>query len=248
MFSLVLVWLFVMPAAQPMMANRYTAPVGAIVVVGSAWFIVSLARRLTSSSPRLAQVQPAAILAVLVAVPSFLTTMVYERALRAPATRELARRWIETNVAPGTVVLQNIKYISPVLLDCDHRPLVAEKTFGAHPCYDVEYIPETYEPHPSLVAQAMLANVASSNAAYFIYTQSQPRGMRERMGMQDWELDGLRKAYPLLASFHYDEFDTLTDDTATVNLEIHIFGLKPSTLDLSMKGKKEVAALSSDEN
>ena len=226
MLSLTLAWLFAMPAAQPMMANRYTAPVGSIVIIGAAWLIVTVGRMLASSSVRLARFQPAALLSVLAAVPCFLTTMVYERALRLPPTRELARRWIETHVPPGTEVLQSIRYISPVLLDCSLRPLLSEEAFSAHPCYEVEYVPETYEPHPSLVVESMLAYVASSKAPYLIYTQSQPRGMRNRMGMQEWELDGLKKRYPLLATFHYAEFDVLTDDTATVNVEVYIFGLR----------------------
>ena len=74
MLSLTLAWLFAMPAAQPMMANRYTAPVGSIVIIGAAWLIVTVGRMLASSSVRLARFQPAALLSVLAAVPCFLTT------------------------------------------------------------------------------------------------------------------------------------------------------------------------------
>ena len=55
---------------------------------------------------------------------------------------------VETHVPPGTEVLQTIRYISPVLLDCSLRPVLSEEAFSAHPCYEVEYVPETSEPHP----------------------------------------------------------------------------------------------------
>ena len=127
MLALVATLLFVMPALQPLMSNRYTAPAGTVVIIGSAWLVVSIAQWLARAIAPLARYRPAFILPVLAALPCLLTTLVYERALRLPPTRELARAWIETNVQSGTQVLQNVKYISPVLIDCSHRPLLRDK-------------------------------------------------------------------------------------------------------------------------
>ena len=74
----------------------------------------------------------------------------------------------------------------------------------------------------------MLVNVAASSAPFFVYTQPAPVGMRKRIGLQDWELEGLEHQYPLMASFNYPSLEVLDDDTATVNVEVYIFRLAPS--------------------
>ena len=215
--------LVLQPAAVVLFANRYTTPVTPLIAVSAAWLLVNVSQRFAGSD-RLAIFQPRLllpVLAVLAALPGLRTDLAYRQALALTPTRELARQWIEANIARGSGIMQSIYYMNPVVLDCTILNNVPDKDLR-RPCYDVSYSsvdPERYETE-------FLADVANSGASYLIYTATTPPGTLQRLGLSLHIGAALRARYPLLARFGYTGLDDFDDDTVTVNPAVEVYRLK----------------------
>jgi hypothetical protein len=213
--------LIIQPAAVVLFANRYTAPVTPLIAMAAAWLLLHIGQRLAGNE-LLAKFRPAVLLVVLAALPGLWTDIAFRQALALTPTRELARRWIETTIPPGSGIVQSIEYMNPVVLDCDVLRTSSKTDLALRPCYDVSYAPMD----PERFESDFLSYIANSKAQYLVYTATTPPGTLKRLGLSLHIGAALRARYPLLARFGYTGLDGFYDDTVTVNPAVEVYRLK----------------------
>ncbi|MGB7740946.1 MAG: glycosyltransferase family 39 protein [Steroidobacteraceae bacterium] len=216
-------YLLLQPLVVVLMSTRYAAAAVPVVALGAAWLIVQLGERIAATSPWLARLHPTAILTAIAIAPNVVTCVEYARALSLTPTRQLALQWIEGHIPAQTTIVQSIKYVSPVLMDCAS---VAKSPFPPspqRPCYHVLYLDQrTYRAPP----QRTIDYLEGANAEYLVYTSATPPGTEKRLRRVNERLLAIEHRYQLVATFRYQGLDGFTDDTATVNPVVRVFRLK----------------------
>jgi hypothetical protein len=216
-------FLLLQPLVVVLMSTRYTAAAVPAIIVGAAWLIVLVGQRIGSPGNIFARIAPTAVLATLAITSNLATCMAYAKALSLPPTRVLARQWIEANIPHESTILQSIKYISPVLVDCETAKLSPVRPPAPDNCYHVLNMEfERFRDSP----ENMVNYLAEVPAQYFVYTSATPPGTQERLGKTDRHLAAILRRYTPIATFRYRGLDEFSDDTATVNPYVLVFQLR----------------------
>ena len=230
--------LVIQPLVVFLWASRYTAPAYPVLLLGASALIVDACRYLANSSPWKSMAKASGALATLVLLFAAGTNLEallrHEQALLRPPTRELARAWIERELPEKSKVVLNIKYVSPVLVDCADRAHFNQGLPDRRPCYDVVYLPlseftgATVE-QATDTARRSLAELADDGLDYIVYTDPVPPAARVRLGQPHWQETFLDDEYELVAEFVYRDLTDIPDNTATVNPKVQIYRVGKTT-------------------